>query len=75
MLSVFFKSTREIFQKPLRPIVFKAIFASMVILVVVLAVLVFGLLNVEIPKDLFFQKEGSRTLREDFIRMTFHLVV
>ena len=49
MLSIFFKSTREIFQKPLRPIVFKAIFASMVILVVVLAVLVFGLLNMEIP--------------------------
>ena len=49
MLSTFFKSTREIFQKPLRQIVFKAIFASMVMLVVVLAVLVFGLLNVEIP--------------------------
>ena len=49
MLSIFFKSTREIFQKPLRQTVFKAIFASMVILVVVLAVLVFGLLNVEIP--------------------------
>ena len=49
MLSTFFRSTREIFQKPLRSVVFKAIFASMVILVVVLAVLVFGLLNVEIP--------------------------
>ena len=49
MLSTFFRSAREIFQKPLRSVVFKAIFASMVILVVVLAVLVFGLLNVEIP--------------------------
>ena len=49
MLSTFFRSTREIFQKPLRSVVFKAIFASMVILVVVLAALVFGLLNVEIP--------------------------
>ena len=49
MLSTFFRSTREIFQKPLRSVAFKAIFVSMVILVVVLAVLVFGLLNVEIP--------------------------
>ena len=49
MLSTFFRSAREIFQKPLRSVVFKAIFASMVILVVVLAGLVFGLLNVEIP--------------------------
>ena len=49
MLSTFFRSAREIFQKPLRSVVFKAIFASMVILVVVLAVLVFGLLNLEIP--------------------------
>ena len=49
MLRCFFISAREICQKPLRQIVVKTIFASMVILLVVMAVLAFGLLNVEMP--------------------------
>ncbi len=49
MLRCFFRSANEICQKPLRQIVVKTIFISMVTLLFVLVVLVFGLLNVEMP--------------------------
>ena len=49
MLRCFFISAREICQKPLRQIVVKTIFASMLILLIVFAVLAFGLLNAEMP--------------------------
>ncbi len=49
MLRCFYRSAREICHNPLRQIVFKTIFASMAILLVVLVALVFGVLNMEIP--------------------------